>query len=537
MHFVDATKELGLEFVSFSGTTLDRHFPTANGTGLAMLDVDQDGLQDLYFANSARLDIPTQAPPNELFRSRDGAAFEAVGSSASVDLTGFTQGVAAADFNNDGFPDLYLIRLGPDILLQNNGDGTFRNVAESSGLDDPRWGTSAAFFDYDEDGNLDVYIANYGQWDFAWHDKHFCGQRNPLVRIYCSPKLLTPEIHGLYRNLGDGTFRDVAGELGIARNDGRGQGVVACDVNNDGHIDLYVANDLTPNFLFINTAHGGFQDMTESSCAAYNAEGKEEASMGVDAADVDGDGFPELFVTNFYLEHNTLYRNLGKQERPLFQDVSHWAGVAAGSIHMVGWGTALEDLDSDGWLDIFVANGHVDDNMSQLGRDEAYAQKAGLWRNVGKGRFEVIGAEAGAYFETRHVSRGTAFGDLNNDGQLDLVVTHKDESATVLRNESLSHSGSGNSWLQLLLIGRSGNRDAIGARVEFEIGDVQLTRHVRGGKSYLAAHDPRLTVGLGAAGRVDRMTIYWPSGRTTELQNLEPNRSRTYFEAQSVSAP
>src|SRR5262245_2593180 len=386
IHFADITDQLHLRFVSFSGTTPAKHFPTANGTGLAMLDYDQDGWMDLYFANACRLDGPHEEPPNDLFRSRGGEHFEQVGAISHTDVTGFTQGLTAADFDNDGFPDLYLIRLGRDILLQNNGDGTFHDMSSFSGLDDPRWGTSAAFLDYDEDGNLDVYVANYAQWSHQWHDEHFCGQRDPLVKIYCSPKLHTPEIHGLFRSQGDGTFVDVAADLGIARPDGRGQGVVACDVNNDGHVDLYVANDLNPKFLFINDAAGGFIDMTEASGAAYNAEGKEEASMGVDAADIDGDGFPELFVTNFFLEHNTLFRNLGKDKRTLFQDISHGAGVAAGSLLAVGWGTAFEDLDGDGWLDILVVNGHVDDNMPQLGRNEPYAQPVRIWRNIGKGQ-------------------------------------------------------------------------------------------------------------------------------------------------------
>jgi hypothetical protein len=302
-------------------------------------------------------------------------------------------------------------------------------------------------------------------------------------------------------------------------------------------VDLYVANDLNPKFLFINDAAGGFIDMTEASGAAYNAEGKEEASMGVDAADIDGDGFPELFVTNFFLEHNTLFRNLGKDKRTLFQDISHGAGVAAGSLLAVGWGTAFEDLDGDGWLDILVVNGHVDDNMPQLGRNEPYAQPARIWRNIGKGQFEMLAAEAGAYLATDHVSRGAAFGDLDNDGQVDVVITHKDERATVLRNDSREQTGSGNSWIQFKLVGTRSNRDVIGARIELEMGERRLTRHTRGGRSYLSAHDPRLTIGLGKVERIDRITVHWPSGEVVVLQDVQPNRPYTLREPIHTSTP
>jgi hypothetical protein len=537
VQFVDVTDALGLDFVSFSGSTPDKHLPTGNGTGVAMIDYDQDGWMDLYFANACRLKGPQDGPPNAMFRSRRGELFQQIVEKSGTDVTGFTQGLTAADFNNDGFPDLYLIRLGHDILLENNGDGTFHDSSVSSGLDDPRWGTSAAFLDFDEDGNLDAYVANYVQWNLQRHDEHFCGQRIPLVKIYCSPTLFTPETHGLFRSQGDGTFLDVAAELGIARRDGRGQGVVACDVNNDGHVDLYVANDLSPKFLFINSGAGGFRDMTEASWAAYNSDGKVEASMGVDAADVDGDGFPDLFVTNYYLEHNTLFRNLGKDKKILFQDFSHAAGVAAGSLLALGWGTAFEDLDGDGWLDIFVVNGHVDDNMPQLGRDEPYAQPARIWRNVAKGRFEMFGVEAGTYLGTEHVSRGAAFGDLDNDGQVDVVISHKDEHATVLRNDSREQIRSGNSWIQFTLVGTRSNRDVIGARVQIDMGERRLTRHTRGGRSYLSAHDPRLTIGLGKAERIDRVTVYWPTGQVTSLEDVNSNRSYTLREPIQTSSP
>ena len=522
IRFTDVTKRMGLDFVAFSGTTSEKHFPTANGSGVAMIDFDQDGWLDLYFPNCSRLDGVSKSPPNALFRSREGKLFERIDESSQSDFKGFTQGVSVGDFNNDGFPDLYLTRFGPNILLVNNGDGTFRDCTDIAKVGDPRWGTSAAFLDYDEDGNLDMYVANYGKWDMDWHQKHLCGQDKPLVRIYCSPKILDPEVHRLFHSLGDGTFEDVAEELGIARPDtperqgGRGQGVVAADLNNDGHIDLYVANDLNANFLFINTGRGTFEDHTDSSCAAYNGEGLAEAGMGVDACDVDGDGFAELFVTNFYLEHNTLYHNIDGKN--LFHDVSHWSGVAAESIHAVGWGTGFEDFDEDGWPDILVVNGHVDDNLHQMGRDEAYAQKPGLWRNAGKGRFEKMHLAAGDFFDATHVARGVAFGDLDNDGAVDAVVSCKDEPAAILHNDSRSFPDNAHyAWIQFHLIGTRSNRDCVGASVECHIGSTIIRRQIKGGRSYLSAHDLRLAIGLGYTDQVDRVVIRWPSGTTQEL--------------------
>jgi hypothetical protein len=349
--------------------------------------------------------------------------------------------------------------------------------------------------------------------------------------MYCSPKLLEPEIHALFRSDGKGRFTDVAGELKLVRTGqeqgGRGQGVVACDLNNDGHIDLYVANDLTPNFLFINTGKGGFEDLTDLSGAALDAKGNTQAGMGVDAGDIDGDGLPELFVTNFLREYNTLYRNLGKN---LYQDVSFWSGVAAGSLDWVGWGTSLEDLDNDGWLDIFVANGHVDDNLQEIGRDEPYAQPSAVWHNNGKGRFTWLKTRAGPYFRTSHVSRGVSFGDVDDDGDVDIVVAHKDEPATLLRNDS-SNPGTANHWCRFVFVGTRSNRDAIGTRIELVLESTTIVRHTRGGRSYLSAHDPRLTVGLGPARAIKKVVVLWPTGAVTTMTDLAVDREYLLREA------
>ncbi len=517
IYFEEVAGQLGLHYVTFSGTTEEKLFPTANGNGVAFLDYDQDGWLDVYFASGAELRTGKNGPPNGLFRSLHAERFVAVERQARADYVGFTQGLAVGDFNNDGFPDIYLVRYGPNILLENNGDGTFSDVTATSGTGDPRWGTSAAFLDFDSDGAPDLYVCHYGKWDLRWHDEHRCVMGNPPERVYCSPRLLAPEIDALWRSDGRGRFTDVCSELGINRTDGRGQGVVVCDVNNDGLPDIYVANDMTPNFLFLNKGNGQYEDITDTSLAAYNAEGREEAGMGVDACDVNGDGLPELIVTNFYNEHNTIYMNQGGT---LFMDMSYQWGTASGSMTVVAWGTGFEDLDNDGDVDLFVTNGHVDDNLDRVSeRYEPYKQKPGLWINR-NGRFHFAPDTAGPYFQGVYPGRGAAFGDFDNDGDVDIVVSYKDEPASLLRNVS----DQPHHWIQLQLVGTIALRDAIGARVELVAGDTKIVRHLRGGRSYASAHDYRLTIGLGPAEKVDTLTIYWPGGGRQTLENLAVNR-------------
>ena len=517
IYFEEVAADLGLHYVTYSGTTAEKLFPTANGNGLAFIDYDQDGWLDVYLASSRELRSGRDGPPNGLFRNLHGTRFIQVEALARADYLGFTQGLAVGDYNNDGFPDIYLVRYGANILLENNGDGTFRNVTDDTGTGEERWGTSAAFFDYDLNGAADIYVCHYGKWDLRWHDSHNCIMGSPPERIYCSPRLLPPEVDALYRNDGAGSFRDVCPDLGINRTDGRGQGVVVCDVNNDGLPDIYVANDLTPNFLFLNRGNGQYEDITMTSLAAYNAEGREEAGMGVDAGDVNDDKFPELFVTNFYQEHNTIYWNRGGT---LFVDMSYQWGTAAGSMTVVAWGTGFEDLDNDGDLDIFCTNGHVDDNLDRVGdRYEPYEQPPGLWINEnGRFRFAIDGA--GPYFKGVYPGRGAAFGDFDNDGDVDIAVSYKDRAASLLRNES----NQAHNWVQFRLVGTVNARDAVGTRVDVVLGEKTLSRQVRGGRSYASAHDYRLTIGLGKAEKIDRVIITWPGGRQTELTDLAVNQ-------------
>jgi enediyne biosynthesis protein E4 len=511
IRFRDVSEATGITFVHCSGSSPEKLYPTANGSGVALFDYDGDGRLDIYFATTRNLplDAPTRSQGNRLYRNRGDGTFEDVTDRAGVGFRGFCHGVAVGDINRDGFPDLYLTNLGPNVLYLNNGDGTFRDATANSGLECPLWSSGAAMLDYDNDGHLDLYVSCYGQWTYDG-DHPFCGDPEKKIRTYCSPLSIPPQRHFLFRNRGDGTFEDKTEAAGILRRDGRGMGVVAADVDRDGWTDLFVANDLCPNFLFLNRGDGTFEDAGEVSGAACSEAGEIQAGMGVDAEDINGDGFPELFVTHFRNEYNTLYRNLGAGN---FQDITASAGILQESLAEVGWGCALVDFDNDGWPDIFVANGHVDDNLAQLNQEVPYAEPSKVWRNLGGARFLLV-EDPGPFFARNHVGRGAAFGDLDNDGDIDVVINRMDDRPAVLLNES-----NPGHWIRLMLIGVRSNRSAIGARVEVHAGGRVIHRLVKGGGSYFSSNDPRLLVGLGSAEQVDRVEIDWPGGLHSTLKS------------------
>ncbi|WP_169975828.1 CRTAC1 family protein [Tautonia rosea] len=521
IRFREVTAETGIDFVHRSGNSVEKYFPTANGSGVAMLDYDGDGNLDLYFCSTRELpmDVSSDAVGNRLYRNLGNGRFEDVTEPAGVGVRGFCHGVVVGDFDGDGTPDLYLANLGPNMLFLNNGDGTFRDVSAGSGADLDGWHSGAAVLDYDGDGHLDLYVTRYGRWseDDA---KRFCGDEAKGVRTYCSPLSITPDRHDLLRNRGDGTFEDMTESSGILRLDGRGLGVVAADLNGDTLPDLYVANDLCPNFLFLNRGDGTFEDVTELSGASRSESGFDQAGMGVDAEDITGDGLPELVVTNFRGDYNTLYRNLGDG---LFHDVSAWAGIVNDSMPEVGWACALADLDNDGCPDLIVFNGHVDDNLPALGQEVSYAEPSKVWRNLGTGRFQRVNGP-GPFFGALHVLRGAAFGDLDNDGDLDIVVNRMDGPPSVLLNES-----DPGHWVRLELIG-AGNRPIVGASVEVHLSDRVIRRLVKGGGSYLSSNDPRILIGLGEADRIDRLVIQWPGGGQSELSEPAIDQHHRVFE-------
>jgi enediyne biosynthesis protein E4 len=541
--FTDVREGSGIEFVHISGMDDQKLFPTGFGSGVAMLDYDGDGRLDLYFATCACFPLgAAKQGSNKLYRNQGGGKFRDVTESSGLGFAGFCHGLIAGDIDNDGDPDVFLCNYGSNALFLNNGDGTFRDISHSAGIDKPSWSSSGAMLDYDNDGDLDIYVANYGDWIYP-RDAHRCGDGK--VTHLCSPFDIRMVKHFLYRNNGDRTFTEVAERAGLGHADGHGFGVVAADLNGDGRTDLYVANDLNPNFLYLNRGDGTFEDATESSGAAYDERGVAQSSMGVDGEDCDGDGRPELMVTNFRNEHIAYYQNLsglfqasGGALAPIaFRESSYTVGLAIDSRPWVGWGCALADFDNDGWPDCFVANGHVDDSRSELMPTQGYGEPPLLYRNVAVGdgarqglsrRFQLSTRDAGPYFASTHVGRGAAFGDIDDDGDIDIVVNHMDSAPAMLRNDTPCDD---NKWIRLKLVGTRSNRDAIGARVEVVAGGRTTTRQRKGGCSMQSTNDPRLLIGLGAVTEVSKVTIRWPSGTLSIREHLTPNQTYEIIES------
>ncbi|HWE40359.1 MAG TPA: CRTAC1 family protein, partial [Isosphaeraceae bacterium] len=517
----------GIDFKHFSGMTAEKYFPTANGSGVAFLDYDNDGKLDIYFATGTYFPVGSRKTgSNKLYKNLGGGKFKDVTKESGLGFEGYCHGIIAGDIDNDGDADVFLCNCGPNALYLNNGNGTFTDISKSAGIDRDGWSSGGALLDYDNDGDLDIYVANYGKWKLP-EDDHYCGDQNRGIRTYCAPHTIKTVKHFFYRNNGDGTFTDVYDRVIIdpatkaprGRDDGRGFGVVAADLDGDGRIDLFVANDMSPNFLFINRGDGTFDDATEACGAAFDAKGHTQSAMGADAEDIDGDGRPELFITNFDGQYNTLYRNLGDGR---FHDVAFDSGMARDTLPWVGWGAALVDLDGDGWPDNFVSNGHVDDNLRLLGQTLDHEEPALLFYNVEGKKFRLATRDAGPYFAERHVGRGAAFGDIDDDGDIDIVANHKDGPAALLRNDTPRN---GNAWIRLDLRGTRSNRDAIGARVEVAAGGRTIHRQRKGGCSLESTNDPRLLIGLGRVEEVESLVVRWPSGAVTKREHLKPGRA------------
>ncbi len=529
--FREITSGSGVDFVHFSGMTEARHFPTANGSGVAVFDYDNDGKLDLYFATCTLIPLGTATKgPNKLYRNLGGGKFEDVTARSGLGFEGFCHGIVVGDIDNDGDQDVFLCNYGTNRLYLNDGKGAFKDISKSAGIDRPMWSSGGVFFDADKDGDLDLYVANYGDWLFPRDDK-YCGDPVRKVRLYCSPREVRTVKHAFYRNNGNLTFTDVTDEAGMGRSDGHGFGAVAADLDDDGDVDLYVPNDMNPNFLFLNKGDGTFEDATEANGAAYDEKGAAQSSMGVDAEDVDGDGKSDLYVTNFMNEYNTLYQNIGQGG---FMDVTPYFGLASDTMPFVGWGTALADFDNDGWPDNFVANGHVDNNRKLIDQPVEYEEPPLLFANIGvKGkqrRFRLATRDAGTYFASNHVGRGASFGDLDDDGRLDIVVNHKDGAPAILINESKND----NSWIRLKLQGTVSNRDAVGARVELNVGDRTIVRQRKAGYGLMGSNDPRLLIGVGKVSKIAKITVKWPSGAVTTLENVDVNTTHALVEPREV---
>ena len=515
--FTDRAADLGLDFTHFNGMSGRRYLAEIIGPGGAFFDYDADGDLDVYLVQGAPLgeggEDGTTSPSggawsDRLFRNHLAESghlrFADVSAAAGIDASGYGMGVAAGDFTNDGLPDLYVTNFGANRLLRNNGDGTFTDVTAAAAADDRRWSTSAAFADYDRDGWLDLYVGNYVDFSPAVHKPCY----SPAGAVdYCGPLSYQPYPDRLLRNRGDGAFEDVSAFSRITTAYGGALGVIAADFSGDEWPDIYVANDGTANQLWINQGDGRFENQALLSGTAFNAQGTPEGSMGLDAGDVDGDGDDDLFMTHLAEETNTLYRNQGGA---FFEDGTIEAGLGAPSRGFTGFGTACLDYDNDGWLDLLVVNGavRVIEALVQAGDPLPLHQTNQLLRNRGKGRFEEVSAAAGAVFALSEVSRGAAFGDVDNDGDTDVLVLNNSGPARLLIN----NVGQRNAYLGLRLVGGEGKRDQYGARIGCTLADGRtLWRRVRADGSYCSANDPRVLFGLGAAA-VRGLEVLWPDG-------------------------
>src|SRR5919112_789467 len=513
--FTDITTQAGITFKHVASPDKKYIVESMSG-GVAMFDYDNDGDLDLYLVNSLTVDLVKSKgkTKSELYRNDGNGKFTEVSEKAGVSDIGWGMGVAVGDYNNDGFEDLYITCLGPDHLLQNNGNGTFSDVTAKAGVNDPRWTTGASFVDYDHDGDLDLFVSNYVDFDIdnlpEFGEGKTCQYKS--IPVQCGPRGLKGAGDTLFRNNGDGTFSDVSKEAGVTDPNGYyGLGVLTSDFDDDGWVDIFVANDSTPNFHYRNKGNGTFEEIGFPAGTAVNENGSEQGSMGVTAGDYDHDGKLDIFITNFADEYNTLYHNGGKNS---FTDLSYAAKVAAVSLPLVGWGTKFFDYDNDGWVDLFVANGHV---YPQL---PSYRQPRLLHRNNRDGTFTEIASQFGSIFTENHASRGVAFGDLDNDGDVDLLVADLDGPPQLLRNEN----GNANNSILIKTIGVKSNRDGIGARVKVVAGDLTQVDEVRSGDSYISQSDMRLHFGLEKRTKVDLIEVRWPSGTVDKITGVGANR-------------
>ncbi len=527
--FTDVTKISGINFTSASSAEKKYIVESMNG-GVAMFDFDNDGKLDTYLVNSYTVEAALAKkprPPAALYRNLGNGKFEDVTAKAGVADPGWAMGVSVADYDNDGFDDLYVTCFGPDKLYRNLGNGKFEDVTAKAGVSDARFSAGAAWGDYDHDGDLDLFVANYV--DFKLDDLpqfgkgDLCKYRN--VPVQCGPRGLPGAGDVLYRNNGDGTFTDISKKAKVDDPNGHyGMGVMWTDFDDDGWPDIFVANDATPNYAYRNNHDGTFTEMGLMLGVAVDENGIEQGSMGISIADYDRDGRLDIIVTNFADQYNTIYR---KHADGNFVDVSRATKTADVSMPYVGWGTKFFDYDNDGWLDLLVVNGHVYPQIEGAYPEGMYRQRMLFYRNLRNGTFTECAADLGAGLIERRASRGAAFGDYDEDGDIDVIVNNLDGPPALLRNDGGSSAGH---WIKLKLIGTKSNRNAAGARVTLKAGDLMQIDEVHAGDSYISHSDWRLHFGLGKATTVDEITIKWPSGKIEKLTKVAVDRVVTITE-------
>jgi enediyne biosynthesis protein E4 len=524
--FAEVTpKKSGITWVHNNAHSAERHLPETVGAGCAFFDYDNDGWMDIYLVNSGSADFftPATALKNALYHNNHDGTFSDVTEKAGVAGGTFGMGVAAGDYDRDGWIDLYVTNYGRNRLYRNNGNGTFSDVAEKAGVGAPGWTTCAVWFDYDTDGRLDLFVSSFVYYDKALNI--LCSDDIDR-RYYCIPRPYKPRPSYLFHNNGDGSFTDVSQASGIADSPGKAFGAVATDVNNDGLMDLFVANDTVPNFLFINKGDGKFEETGLAAGVAFSAAGKPRSGMGVDAADYDGDGWQDLFVANIEQEFFSLYRN---QQDLTFSDEP--GEIAPATQFLSGWGLRFFDYDNDGNPDLFLVNGHPDDFIEMRSPRVKYREQLLLFRNTGK-TFKNVSAQSGSVFKEHFSGRGMATGDFDNDGDPDVLIANNGEAPVLLRNEG----GNRNNWIGLQLVGKQSNPAGVGTVIRWLAGTLKRSRLKTAGGSYLASHDPREILGVGSAAKIDYLEIRWPSGKIDKLTNPPINRYLKVVEGAGVTS-
>ena len=529
VHFTDIADTAGITFQHANGKTGRYYFIETVASGGGFIDYDNDGDLDIYLLNGCAIPgyQPSEPLSSKLYRNDGSNKFTDVTLQAGVSNAGrYGLGLAVGDYDNDGDRDLFVTNFGENVLYQNNGNGTFTDATATARLTVPRipyFSTSAAFLDYDRDGDLDLFVCGYVDFTFETNKK--CVRDG--LQSYCDPDAYNAVPDLLYRNNGDGSFTDVSVKAGIADTNGKGLGVVSSDYDNDGWPDLYVANDRTPNLLYHNNADGTFTEVGLMTGVAYGEDGVARAGMGVDSGDYDGNGVPDLYVTNFSLEPNSLFRN---NANGTFTEMTFPAGLGNATLLYLAFGTGFLDYDNDGWLDLFAANGHVIDNIEKFEQNVTYEETNQLFHNLGNGKFEEVSASAGDAFKIKRVHRGAAFGDIDNDGDIDVLVTSVNGPVELLRNDSAPD------YRKLLIktIGVRSNRDGIGTRMTAYAGDLKQTREVKSTYSYMSSNDFRVHFGLAAHTGIDSLIVSWPSGLKETLQGLQADQQITIREGEGA---
>jgi hypothetical protein len=528
--FVDVTNKLGVHFKQTASPTSRKYLPETMGSGVALFDYDNDGRLDIFFANGARIDDPTPkgAIPqkdnpkywNRLYHQRADGTFEDVTEKAGLAGTGFSTGVAVGDYDNDGFDDLFVAGYGHSTLYHNNGDGTFTDVTSSAGVAGSGWATSAAWVDYDNDGRLDLVVARYMDWDF---DDIYCGHREEGFRSYCHPDLFKPVSVLLYHNDGNGKFSEVALKAGMAK-PGKGLGLAIADYDHDGWMDILLANDSMPEFLFHNKGNGTFEEVGVVSGVGLDGSGGTFAGMGVDFEDYNNDGWPDVIITDLANQKYALYKNGGDGT---FDYSTLTTGLGAISLLHSAWGVRFMDYDNDGWKDIFLVQSHVMDTIQTNEPHLRYREPPLLLWNDKGNKFVDVSAQSGEVFQQKWAARGMAIGDIDNDGKTDVVVTENNGPAWILHNETATH----NHWITLKLVGVKSNRDGIGAQIKLTTAAGNQYITVTTASSYQSSSDKRAHFGLGSATEVSEIEIHWPSGIRQVLKNLKADQILTVTEA------